>query len=228
MATVFLFTLLGGLGTAAPHAAAAPGTPPSAAEEDSRLRELCNCNSGSLERCGPLAVQAAAITAGRPTTLSEIDAAIANGDPATSLAELGAAARHLGLATAALRSSGEFLVTPDAPAIIPIVKRNGEPHFITAVARRGDQVLVLDVPFEPLWIELSDLRETYKWDGAALHVATSPAALPGLESDSRLLLRAMLSAVITVASYLLLSRLFRSKAIKNRVATPTLHAQPSP
>jgi ABC-type bacteriocin/lantibiotic exporter with double-glycine peptidase domain len=173
--------------------------------------ELCNCNSGSLERCGPLALQVAAATAGRPTKLSEIDGVLGSDDVVTSLAQLQSAAQRLGLATAAMRWSADLPVSTDAPAVIPIVKRNGAGHFITAVARREDQVLVVDVPFPPLWMELSKLRTTYRWSGAALHVSRAADALPRYPAPSHVALRAITGIAAAASSYVVISLLFRRR-----------------
>lgn len=130
---------------------------------------------GDLNRCGPIALQVCAVASGRATGSKEIEAILPRDGREWSLSELDACARQLGMHTFAAKWRN---VPPsiEAPAIIPI-KRAGVKHFVSLVGRRGEKVLIVDPPFEPVWIPIEQLHDELKWEGYALHVSANPISI---------------------------------------------------
>lgn len=128
-----------------------------------------------INRCGPLSLQACANSLGVPVGERDIAEYLPKDGAETSFRELISAANNLGLATAAIQWADRPVMLHRAPAILA-VKLKGLPHFVAAVATRGDQVLIIDFP-DAAWMDLEVLRNEYYWDGKALHIARSELSI---------------------------------------------------
>ena len=124
------------------------------------------------DRCGPLALRVCAARLGTPADDAAVSAWIDHPRVRTNLAELRDAATGLGFATAAVRwEAGREPGESSVPAILPVLSRRGEPHFVAIAGAAGGRMLVVDVPHPAVWITAEQLRGTRGWDGTALYVA---------------------------------------------------------
>lgn len=98
-----------------------------------------------------------------------------------SLQDLHDAARELGLTVFPVRwKSVPDIPYGEAPAILPVVNREGRRHFVAALAAQDSQLLICDFPHKPAWIPESALRNRFLWDGSALHMSQVPEKITRL------------------------------------------------
>ncbi len=137
-------------------------------------------------QCGPFALHLCchALAAGR--AYSELQEVLPPTGEEYSLAELSMACTDLGLQSRGMRwTAGIPAFKPwTSAAIIPIAIPSGRFHYVVMLASTGDQVLVGDIPGQPVWISVTELRERWKWDGTALHIAKDEAELDRLAAVS--------------------------------------------
>ena len=117
-----------------------------------------------------------------PVRFAEIQKLLPPTGEEYSLAELSDACESLGLHCRGLQWAHglpDFRPT-SSTAVIPIVLANGRQHFVAILAAQKSRLLIGDTPGRPTWIEESELRDKWKWDGTALHLGTSPASVEKL------------------------------------------------
>jgi prepilin-type N-terminal cleavage/methylation domain-containing protein/prepilin-type processing-associated H-X9-DG protein len=146
--------------------------------------EKFDSDLAELNRCGPVALHACALSVGRPTTAAEIERLLPITGEEASLGELDRVAGVLGLATLAVRWPSRMPASIDTAAIIPVVQPSQQRHFLAVLATRADSELVLDIPQRPRWISQVGLRQSLKWDGTALHMSLRPEPIEQLRAHT--------------------------------------------
>jgi prepilin-type N-terminal cleavage/methylation domain-containing protein len=131
-----------------------------------------------LNRCGAMALTICADAAGRPATLSDVLEYLPDDGDQSTLLDLESAALQLGLTTYAVKWR-DTAGTPNGtfPAVLPVVNRFGNAHFVALLETRGEKLLIADFPSSPFWVKAGALREFHRWDGTALHVCNGRLAL---------------------------------------------------
>ena len=135
--------------------------------------------------CGPICLMTCCAAIEKPSEFDHVWEAVGPDDESgqTTLLQLRDGAGRLGLATEAVRWRDAPPLNIKSPAILPVRLPNGADHFIvlhhTAQTAEGHepQMLVIDLPHDPVWKPVSELREVHGWDGTALYVAKSAADL---------------------------------------------------
>jgi prepilin-type N-terminal cleavage/methylation domain-containing protein len=137
------------------------------------------------ERCGLLSLAACGDSLGLQVPLEEWAARLPDSGRNCTLADLERAARDGGLCTTGARWDAELwrFRLGESAAILPVVGTGERGHFVAVVESRGDQLLVVDFPGPSRWMFAPDLRERFGWDGTALHVARTEAAIAAIDRD---------------------------------------------
>jgi prepilin-type N-terminal cleavage/methylation domain-containing protein len=142
----------------------------------------------SRERYGPYALQLCIEAIGERNQADRIDELLSDDGTRCSLGDLQSAASELGCVPVAVRweESRVAMEAGRAPAILPIVVRDGRRHFIAALAFSTDgRILVADFPRHPQWIPEETLRTRAHWDGTALHICADPVGVAALRGQTR-------------------------------------------
>jgi ABC-type bacteriocin/lantibiotic exporter with double-glycine peptidase domain len=136
------------------------------------------------QRCGALALTVCLLTLRREHTVSKVDEFCGKKGASTSLLDCADAAKRLQLESEPYRwrKMPESLDLSQTPAILPIVLKNGRSHFVAAVGRHRNQLLTIDYPYPPTWIDCDTLRQDWHWNGTMLHIAEDAAALERLRT----------------------------------------------
>jgi ABC-type bacteriocin/lantibiotic exporter with double-glycine peptidase domain len=129
--------------------------------------------------CGVHALHACLESLGCPVTIKDLCGRLPNAGNDVTMLDLQQAAQGLGLSCAAVRWDGRLrdCVTLECAAVLPVVSRSRQQHFIAVVGLHDDQVLIEDRPHPRTWLFERRLQEDYQWDGTALVVATHVEAL---------------------------------------------------
>lgn len=174
--------------------------------------------------CGPRCVSVAAGLLERPIAQKQLAVACSGRLQGThSLGELKWALQQCGLHGAIIVFSKIESPPADLPVIAAVRRSPASPkpdHFVVLYGRREKQVQVIDFPYAPRWVPLSELRK--EWDGSALVVAASRAQLsqvPGLTTWPADLIGSALAGGIMLASLAGLLRT-RRHAPKNPDTVP--------
>ncbi|HEX5472561.1 MAG TPA: cysteine peptidase family C39 domain-containing protein [Lacipirellulaceae bacterium] len=128
-------------------------------------------------RCGPLAFQVCCALGGKPVSVDDVNRIVSVDSEGCTLGDLDRAARDLGFYTSSVCWSSAIPPANSPPAIVPVITAAGRRHFIAMLARRGDRLLLVDVPYPPRWVSASDLRLRMHWKGEALHIAVADDSL---------------------------------------------------
>lgn len=134
--------------------------------------------------CGVRALSACAAVLGDLHDIDALNAWAGRHAADTSFADLKKAAEiaqleALGVDWNAVNPASDL---SKAPAVLRIYLDDGAPHFIAAVGSDAERVLLIDWPASPHWMTWAELRQTWRWDGMALHVAKEHHALEELQS----------------------------------------------
>lgn len=130
-----------------------------------------------LNQCGPYALQVCANYLGAPIRRRDVARHVPNGE-VTTFSQLRDAAEKMGLVAVPVRWNSGPSLPPGAPAILAI-EFKGRSHFVAALRRSGDRVLIVDVP-DAAWMNRQQLRDEYRWKGEALHIARSRVPIAAL------------------------------------------------
>jgi prepilin-type N-terminal cleavage/methylation domain-containing protein len=138
--------------------------------------------SAAENRCGPNALAICSAALQHPISETKLLRLIPPSDAEATLMDLQSAAQAVGLSARGVHWRSELpeLRFGETPAILPIVARNGRPHFIALLAHIHGRVCLLDDPRPPAWITVDKLRQDLHWNGWALHVAAADADLQRL------------------------------------------------
>ena len=134
--------------------------------------------------CGVRALSACAAVLGDLHEVDALDAFAGRHAADTSFADLKTAAQAVRLNAIGLdwKNANPSVDLKRTPAVLRIYLDNGAPHFIAAVGSDAERVLLIDWPASPHWMKWTELRQTWRWDGMALHVAKDRQALAELQS----------------------------------------------
>lgn len=149
-------------------------------DSESVQLEVAACE---LLRCGPIALQLCSAICDRALPADAISDFFEPGSDENSLSEVRDAAHAVGLSTLPVKWLRALPPPQAPPAVIPIVNSRGRRHFVAMVACRDNVALIVDVPHQAAWISEDVLRTKLRWQGEALHIASSDAALGCLRSQ---------------------------------------------
>lgn len=130
-------------------------------------------------KCGLYSLQVCGDALGVDRSIREWESCLPNSGEQASLLELQSAARAAGIHSAAINWDEEPAPFRwgEAAAIIPVVNRAGQRHFLAVVESRGDDFLIVDFPRTSTWASAADLRERFDWDGTILYFTPTPGSL---------------------------------------------------
>jgi ABC-type bacteriocin/lantibiotic exporter with double-glycine peptidase domain len=125
------------------------------------LPSLSDVNDAN--RCGQLSLAVCTEAVGVHISESEWERLFPQSGEPASMAEIAAIAQLVGLKTRAIawRDAPTPFLPGTAPAVIPIITRDGRRHFVAIIESTGSHVCIIDFPSHPRWVSVSDLRT--KW-----------------------------------------------------------------
>lgn len=187
------------------------------------LMLLSTADGSDDDICGVRALSACAAVLQDVHEIDKLDSAAGKRGEETSLADLKVAGESVGLSSIGVdwQDANPTIDLAKTPAILRIYLKNGRPHFIAAVGGDAERVLLIDWPAAPHWMEWTEFRKTWRWDGMALHVAKDRQALAELESLTGR--RWWKWAVCGVTAMIVVGLIVRSRRM-----TPSVQAVPQP
>jgi hypothetical protein len=125
----------------------------------------------SLNRCGANCLQFCAGYLGYRIKRSTIDLLLPPTGDEIDLLSIKDIADGLGLRTLAVRWNR---VPPDlsSPAIVQVKSKDAN-HFVMLLERIQSKLLVVDVPHDPVWVDVDEFERSAGWNGYALHLSTA-------------------------------------------------------